>query len=75
MRLFELARSLGVAVCAHTGTAFHFRCLRCCCPPQKYPDLPIVMAHAGATLLTQEAIIVASQCENIFLEMSWCPPT
>ena len=74
MRLFELARSLGVAVCAHTGTGIPFSLPALLLPAaKKFPDLPIVMAHAGATLLTQEAIITASQCDNIFLEMSWCP--
>ena len=39
---------------------------------RRSPDLPIVLAHAGAFVYTDEAIIAAKECDNIYLEMSWC---
>ncbi len=39
---------------------------------KQFPDLPIVVAHAGANYYTAEAIIAAQLCPNLYLEQSWC---
>ncbi len=37
----------------------------------RFPQLRIVLAHAGGNISAGEALIVAQECENIFLEPSW----
>ncbi len=73
-KVVEMAKTLGVALNVHTGTGIPFSLPSLVLPfAKKFPH-PIILAHAGATLLTQEAIIIAQQSENIYLEMSWCAP-
>jgi predicted TIM-barrel fold metal-dependent hydrolase len=44
------------------------------CIPQarRHPQLSIVLAHAGYGVYTPEAYVAATECQNIFLEPSWC---
>lgn len=73
-RVVEMGRALGVPLCVHTGTGIPFSLPALALPiAKKYPH-PVILAHAGAGLLTQEAIVVAQQSDNIYLEMSWCAP-
>jgi len=39
---------------------------------RKYPDLKIILAHAGFAVFTAEAQVAASVCGNLYLETSWC---
>jgi len=39
---------------------------------RRHPDLPIILAHAGFTVYTTEAYLAALECDNIYLEPSWC---
>lgn len=71
-RVVEMAKTLGVALNVHTGTGIPFSLPSLVLPFAKSFKYPIILAHSGATLLTQEAIIIAQQSENIYLEMSWC---
>lgn len=71
--VFDTAASLGIAVMVHTGPGMPFA------DPaflieraDQYPDTPIVLAHAGASVSPTTAIAVARQCDNVFLEPSWC---
>ena len=34
--------------------------------------MPIVLAHAGFAVYTAEAYVAAVECDNIYLEPSWC---
>jgi len=53
---------------------------RKCCPlpalcipaANKYPNLKIVLAHAGGGIVSAEAQVAASICNNLYLETSWC---
>ena len=73
MRVFETANRLGIAVMVHTGIGGQM-----CAPTQvipaakKWPDLPIILGHAGFPLQTPDAVNVASLMDNIYLETSWC---
>jgi uncharacterized protein len=72
--VFEEAARLKVPVIVHTGGAGEpFASPSHVLPLAKdWPDLPIVLAHAGMGVATREAVIVAQQCPNIYLETSWC---
>ncbi|MPZ52518.1 MAG: amidohydrolase family protein [Acidimicrobiia bacterium] len=74
--VFETAAALGIVVMVHTGPGMPFA------DPthlleraRQFPDTPIVLAHAGASASPGSAIAVAKQCDNIYLEPSWCKAT
>lgn len=71
-RVFERANGLGIPVMVHTGSGIPFALPSLVMPVAKrFPQLKIVLAHAGGNISASEALIVAQECENIFLEPSW----
>ncbi len=71
--LFALARELGVPVLIHTGMGVPNALPALAIPPAlAYPDVTVVLAHAGFAVYTPEAIVVAQVCPNVVLEPSWC---
>src|ERR1700753_4141119 len=67
------AHSLGVPAMVHTGPGVPFALPALCIPAaRKYPDLKIILAHAGFAVFTAEAQVAASVCGNLYLETSWC---
>ena len=57
----------------HTGPGIPFALPALCIPAaRKYPDLKIVLAHAGFAVFTAEAQVAATVCDNLYLETSWC---
>lgn len=71
--VFETANRLGVPLIVHTGTGAPFALPSLLIRrARQFPDLTIVLAHAGFAIYTEEAIIAAEICPNIFLEPSWC---
>jgi predicted TIM-barrel fold metal-dependent hydrolase len=71
--VFETASELGVPVMVHTGTGAPFALPSLLIRrARQFPALRIVLAHAGFAIYTEEAIIAAEVCDNIFLEPTWC---
>lgn len=73
-RVFALGRRLHVPVMVHTGGAgapfaSPSHCLQVA---RDYPDAPIILAHAGMSVATKEAGLIAADCPNVWLETSWC---
>lgn len=72
--VFATAQELGVPVIIHTGLGAPFALPALAIPPAlKYPDLTIVLAHAGFGVYYPEALVAAQLCPNIILEHSWSP--
>ena len=72
-KVFDIASDLGVPVIVHTGLGTPWALPSLCIPQaRRHPDLPIVLAHAGYSIYTAEAYVAATECENIYLEPSWC---
>lgn len=72
MRLFEKARELEVPVMVHTGAGIPFSLPAMVIPiAKKFLDLKIILAHGGNNITAGEALVVAEQCDNVFLEPSW----
>lgn len=70
---FETAHDLGVPAMVHTGAGIPFALPALCIPAaQKYSGLKIVLAHAGGGIVSAEAQVAASICNNLYLETSWC---
>ena len=73
MMIFETANSLNVPVMVHTGLGIPFALPSMVIPAaRKFPNLKIILAHAGFDIATGEAVAVASAFKNIYLECSWC---
>jgi predicted TIM-barrel fold metal-dependent hydrolase len=71
--VFATAKELGIPVMIHTGPGIPFSDPAAVLPrARQFPDVTIVLAHAGSGVLAMSAIAVAEVCDNIFLEPSWC---
>lgn len=72
---FETAAELKMPVICHTGSGIPYSLPSMMMEPaRRYPELPFVIAHCGGGLLVGEAIIAASFCPNVYLELSSLMP-
>ena len=72
---FETAIQHQIPVICHTGTGVPFALPSLfIMPARKFPDLPIVLAHSGGSVYVAEAIVAATVCPNIYLELSSLMP-
>jgi predicted TIM-barrel fold metal-dependent hydrolase len=73
--LFAAALENKMTVVVHTGAGAPFALPSLyIMPARKFPDLPIVLGHAGGGLYVLEAIVAASVCANVFVELSSLMP-
>jgi predicted TIM-barrel fold metal-dependent hydrolase len=73
--VFEMADRLGIPVIIHTGRGIPFALPSLAIPRAiEFPNLSIVLAHAGYQMYADEALVAAQVCKNIYLETSWCSP-
>lgn len=73
-KVFRVARRLGRPVMVHTGLGGpHTLPDRVRPVARAFSDVPIVLCHAGFAAFWNEAIKVAEDFENVYLEPSWCP--
>jgi predicted TIM-barrel fold metal-dependent hydrolase len=73
--LFAAALEHKMTLVVHTGAGAPFALPSLyIMPARKFPDLPIVLGHAGGGLYVLEAIVAASVCPNIFVELSSLMP-
>lgn len=74
LMVFETCQALGVPIMVHTGTGLPISLPSLVLPrARQFPELKIVLAHSGMLWLADEAIIVAQECPNVYLETSWTP--
>jgi len=72
---FEAAIENHLVVICHTGSGLPFAAPSLCMmPARRFPELTIVLAHSGGGLFVHEAIVAATFCPNIVLEMSTVMP-
>jgi uncharacterized protein len=72
-KCFRAAAELGVPLIVHTGLGAPAALPSLIIPrARQFPDLPIVLAHAGFVAYADEAIVAAQECPNVYLEPSWC---
>lgn len=73
--VFSTAADAGVAVMIHTGPGVPFAEPAAWIPlAREFSEVPVVLAHAGASLFILPAIAAAEVCDNVVLETSWCNP-
>jgi predicted TIM-barrel fold metal-dependent hydrolase len=72
---FEAALAHRLAVVVHTGAGAPFALPSLyIVPARKFPELRIVLGHAGGGIYAGEAIVAAMVCPNIFVELSSLMP-
>jgi uncharacterized protein len=72
---FEAALQYRLAVVVHTGAGAPFALPSLyIAPARRYPDLAIILGHAGGGLYAAEAIVAADVCPNIYIELSSLVP-
>ncbi len=73
--LYEAALEHKLAVVVHTGAGAPFALPSLyIMPARRFPELPLILGHAGGGLYAAEAIVAASVCENIYVELSSLMP-
>ena len=73
--LFETASENGMALVCHTGSGAPFALPSLFIhPARRFSDVKFVLAHAGASVYALEAIVAATVCPNVYIELSTAPP-
>jgi uncharacterized protein len=72
---FEAAEENKLVVVVHTGAGAPFALPSLyIVPARRFPNLNLVLGHAGGGIYAGEAIVAASVCPNIFIELSSLMP-
>ena len=72
---FEAALQHRLPVICHTGAGAPFALPSLfIMPARKFPDLPIILGHAGGGIYAAEAIVAATVCPNVYVELSSLMP-
>lgn len=72
--VFDSANQLGIPVMVHTGPGVPFAAPSAVTSQlTSFPNVPVVLAHAGHGIFSGEAIAVAQAFPQVTLEPSWCP--
>ncbi len=72
LHVFEICRGLKVPLMIHTGAGVPFSDpVSVARAVESFPDVPVVLAHAGSEMHNQQAIQLAEKFDNIHLEPSW----
>lgn len=72
---FESAAQNKMVVVAHTGSGVPFSLPSLyIAAARRFPDLPIVLGHAGGPLFALECAVAADVCPNIYIEVSSLMP-
>jgi len=69
--VYKMAMKYKVPVIIHTGGGAFANPLKAIDIAQEFPQLSIVLAHAGFGTYFEEAIHAAKLCPNIYLDHSW----
>jgi len=73
--LFDAALAYRLPVICHTGTGAPFALPSLFIfVARKFSELPIVLGHAGGSIYFAEAIVAATVCPNIYIELSSLMP-
>ncbi|MGG1554039.1 amidohydrolase family protein [Paenibacillus ferrarius] len=72
-KIYEMAQYYDVPVLVHTGLGTPNSLPSLILDPAKrYPKVRFILCHAGFAVYTDEAIVTAKYCDNVYLEPSWC---
>ena len=70
--IYEVAEELDIPVMVHTGAGVPVAMPALCIPPaKKHRNIKFIIAHAGGQLYSEEALILAQECDNVYLDLTW----
>lgn len=73
--LWETALEHRLPVVCHTGTGVPFALPSLfILPARRFPDLTLILGHAGGGVYVGEAIVAATVCPNVYVELSSLMP-
>lgn len=73
--LAALAAELHLVLICHTGNGAPYALPSLFIPvARRFPEMPVVLAHSGGPAFYLEAIVAATVCPNIYLELSTLMP-
>ncbi len=71
-KIWIAAKKFNVPLMVHSGLGIPFALPSNVVPrAEEYPEVPIILAHAGFGFYSGEALLLAKKYENIYLETSW----
>ena len=71
-KVFKLARELGIPVMVHTGAGIPFaNPSNLIEVAERFPEVPIVMAHCGMMIMAGETILALRKCNNLYADITW----
>ena len=74
MKVFEIAKELSLPVMIHTGNGIPFADpIAAYAAIKSYPEVLTVLSHTGGNMHQTQALLMAKEFENVFLEPSWMP--
>jgi predicted TIM-barrel fold metal-dependent hydrolase len=74
MKVFDIARETGLPVMIHTGNGIPFADPAAAYAAVKsHPEVLTVISHTGGNMLQTQAVIMAKEFKNVYLEPSWMP--
>lgn len=72
MHVFEVCRELDVPLMIHTGAGIPLSDpISCVKALDAFPEVTVVLAHAGSEMHNQQALYLAKKYKNVYLEPSW----
>jgi predicted TIM-barrel fold metal-dependent hydrolase len=74
MKVFDIAREIGLPVMIHTGNGMPFADpIAAYAAVKSHPEVITVISHTGGNMLQTQALILAKEFKNVYLEPSWMP--
>lgn len=72
MHVYEISESLNIPVMVHTGLGAPFADpISMIEAIQAFPKIHFIIAHAGGDMMFQQALYIAKEFKNVYLEPSW----
>ena len=72
MHVYEMCGKLDIPVMIHTGEGIPFADpVACFAGVKAFPEVQFILAHAGSNLFFEQALLLANEHDNVYLEPSW----
>lgn len=68
--ILALCSELDMPILVYTGDELYATPFQTSIAAQAYPDVTFIMAHSGFMMQTNDAVLVAQRCPNVYLEHS-----
>jgi predicted TIM-barrel fold metal-dependent hydrolase len=74
MKVFDIAKETGLPLMIHTGNGIPFADpIMAYAAIKSHPEVLTVISHTGGNMHQTQALVLAREFENVYLEPSWMP--